>query len=222
MATALTPATIASQLHSRFLSEQDATRLFYLLPQQQEKAFSIQFLSPDPGAGTSSITRDFAVVASNRLGLNILLISISEAIGKAAPVIHNRYALPVQAATEMDLSFEGNLAAFKVQQIPLSIVIPHEHVGSRLHQRDWINFITGQENSFDLILIDSPAASASHMGAGLSANVDANIIVLEAEKTDYNKTKYLINCIEEVKGYILGTILNKRHFYIPSSIYKKI
>ena len=222
MAAAQTLATVAQMLQSRFLTEQDATRLFYLLPHQQEKAFTIQFLAPDPGAGTSSITRDFAVVASEKLGLNILLLSTSETIGPAATAAQNRYVLPLQAEQGTELTFGGSLAAFRVQQVPLWVVMPNEHVGAQIHQRDWISFIKTQEDDFDLILIDSPAASASHMGAGLSANVDANIIVIEAEMTDYNKTKYLINRIEEMKGYILGTVLNRRHFYVPNYIYKHI
>jgi len=52
--------------------------------------------------------------------------------------------------------------------------------------------------------------------------VDGVVVVVEAEKTRWQVVENLKQKIENRGGNILGIVFNKRRFYIPDSIYRKL
>ncbi len=48
------------------------------------------------------------------------------------------------------------------------------------------------------------------------------VLVVEAEKTKWRSVRNVRDQIERVGGNILGVVFNKRHYYIPQSIYKHL
>jgi Mrp family chromosome partitioning ATPase len=75
---------------------------------------------------------------------------------------------------------------------------------------------------FDLILVDSPPATTSTDGLAISSKVDGVILVVEAEKTRWPVAENVRDRIKRSGGNILGIVLNKRRFYIPDFIYKRL
>jgi len=52
--------------------------------------------------------------------------------------------------------------------------------------------------------------------------VDGVVLVVEAEKTRWQVVESLKEKIENSGGNILGMVFNKRRFYIPENIYRRM
>jgi Mrp family chromosome partitioning ATPase len=73
-----------------------------------------------------------------------------------------------------------------------------------------------------LILIDSPPATISSDGLAISKKVDGVVLVLEAENTRWPIVESVKSLIERNGGNLLGMVFNKRRYYIPDSIYRRL
>jgi Mrp family chromosome partitioning ATPase len=71
-------------------------------------------------------------------------------------------------------------------------------------------------------VIDSPSIDRSYDGIMLAPAVDANLLVVEAERTRSAVAQNLRDRILDVGGTISGVVLNKQKFYIPGFIYRHI
>jgi len=78
------------------------------------------------------------------------------------------------------------------------------------------------KESFDLVLIDSPATDESADGLEFSTVVDASILVVEAEKTRWQVAQSASERLEARGGKILGVLLNDLPFHIPESVYARL
>lgn len=73
---------------------------------------------------------------------------------------------------------------------------------------------------FDFVIIDSPAVMKSSEAQILSGYLDGVIFVIKAEKTKWEVAKIALNNIENSGGKVIGSILNRRKFYIPNFLYR--
>jgi Mrp family chromosome partitioning ATPase len=73
--------------------------------------------------------------------------------------------------------------------------------------------------NFDLIVIESEGALKQPGAAALSAAADATVLVVQAERTRMPVVRELQRILETHGGKIVGTVLNKRRFYIPRFLY---
>jgi len=75
---------------------------------------------------------------------------------------------------------------------------------------------------FDLVLVDSPPLKSSPDGLAMAPKTTGIVLVVEAESTGWRVIQGTINKIKQVGGNILGVVLNKRRYYIPEFIYKRL
>jgi protein-tyrosine kinase len=76
--------------------------------------------------------------------------------------------------------------------------------------------------TFDYILIDAPAVADVSWSPSIGAMTDGVILVVEAERTRW---PVALNAKQEFEGSgakVVGVFLNKRRFYIPPRIYRRI
>lgn len=74
-------------------------------------------------------------------------------------------------------------------------------------------------HNFDLIIIESEGALTHPAAASLSGAADATVIVIQAERTRVPVIRELKRTLETHGGRVVGTVLNKRRFYIPRFLY---
>ncbi len=75
---------------------------------------------------------------------------------------------------------------------------------------------------FDLVVIDAPSPDGALDGVTLSHVVDGVVIVVESGKTRWQVVQ---NAIDEVRargGRVLGVAINKRRFYVPDFLYRRL
>jgi len=182
----------------------------------------IQFMGTRRGEGVSTVVREFAKVAVERHGKSVLVLD-------AAYQDPGR-RININVTCEygwLDMLKEGELidkAFFRVGEsnlyfapisVQASMVPPAKDLSMSLKFWDKL------KEKFDLILIDSSSDANASESIAISRNVDAVLLVIEAEKTRKKVVKNLKNRINANGGTVVGVIFNKRKYYIPEYLYKK-
>ena len=78
------------------------------------------------------------------------------------------------------------------------------------------------KNKYDFILIDSLPAITSPDSIAISRYTDGVVLVVEAERTRRQVVENVKNKIARNGGNIIGIVFNKRKFYIPQSVYRRL
>ena len=183
----------------------------------------IQFMGARRGEGVSTIVREFAKVAVERHGKSVLILD--------AAYQDPARKININVTCEygwLDLMEEGELidkAFFRIGNtnlyfapvsIQASLVPPVKDLSMT------VNLWNKLKDRFDLILIDSSSDANITESIAMSRNVDGVVLVLEAEKTRREVAKNIKNKILANGGSILGVVFNKRRYYIPDFLYKKL
>ena len=192
-----------------------------LLPDTPRKM--IQFIGSQPGEGTSTVIRDFAMVSAARLGKTVLLLDAD----LQCPSQHLSFHLQPKFGWEEILrnrrTFRkaicriGDTKLHVYPNPPGSTSLP-----KALFSPEVKEFWDEAKEKFDLILIDSAPASASPDGIALSRFMDGVVLVLEADKTRKPVAENLKNRIVQNGGNLLGMVFNNRRYHIPDWMYERL
>ena len=74
----------------------------------------------------------------------------------------------------------------------------------------------------DWVLFDCSAINSSNDAVVLAPQVDGVVMVLEAQRTRWEVAENARQRIKSANGNILGVVLNKRKYYIPAWLYKRL
>lgn len=77
-------------------------------------------------------------------------------------------------------------------------------------------------NGYDFVVIDMPPLHEDSRTEILSRIADGVIFVIEAERERWQVIHRAKEILEEAESTILGVVLNKRKFYIPELLYKRL
>jgi Mrp family chromosome partitioning ATPase len=77
-------------------------------------------------------------------------------------------------------------------------------------------------DKFDYVILDAPPVPAFPECLVLCAKVDGVVLVVESGKTRRQVALRARKQVEEVGGKVLGVVLNKRKYYIPEWIYRRL
>jgi len=190
------------------------------LPELDRKV--ILFLSAKEGEGTSTIVREFARVAAKKLGKLVFVLDSGRNGPKKCLFLHitpecgweevaREGAGDVNGARRGEMDLEMCPADLLSGDVPINFYTPNI-----------LDFWQSLREKYDLVLIDSAAASSSPDGIEIARRVDGVILVVEAEKTRWQVVENLKEKIENSGGNIMGIVFNKRRYYIPDSIYRRL
>lgn len=231
-----------------FLHE-DMLRLFGTLdpPLNTGRGVMIQFIAPNPGAGTSTMARAFAEVASRFCdGVTLLFDLSGPANVQYNMASYERWSGGGSLSAHVDLGFNPNClwrllsdtASMDLHNTtpPYLLTTFHQLDGSRLlvsrfghealrqGQRAQIN-VDPQvwqllRTRLPLIIVDSPPISVSSDGVALASEMDAVVIVVEAETERSAVIEDLRDKLVARGAHVAGIVFNKRRFYIPERVYR--
>lgn len=97
---------------------------------------------------------------------------------------------------------------------PTQIQIHMEKVFPRLREEAF--------RSYDTIVIDAPPVVLSPETPPIAPLVDGVILVVLCGKTKRETVQRSINLIEQFSGRVLGVVLNRKRYYIPDFIYRRL
>ncbi len=214
------------------LSRRDATQLHYLIERAATPAPKlIQFIAASPGDGTSTIARDFAEhsAAIAEQPERVLLLDLGGSYRDQAAHFRKRNTLHEPMAGEplaLPHVFGGGRVSFHAVGENGFLVSTRMDADRQAAKPEATTETTARafwatlRERFDYVVIDSPAMSHSFDGMVIAEAADASILVISAEKTRAPVAERLRDQILEAGGLIVGTILNRRRFYIPKILYR--
>jgi len=156
----------------------------------------IQFIGSREGEGTSTIIHEFARVSATKFNKLVLIVD-ADRRKPNQHLFHN----------------------IKPEHRPACLLVSTKEISdTQRFGTLWEKF----RQRFDFILVDSPPATSTSDGLSISPKVDGVVLVLEADKTRWPVAESVKAKIIQNGGRILGIVFNKRRYYIPEFIYKKL
>lgn len=194
----------------------------------------ITFVSATPGEGASTVAREFAAFAVDRVRRNVWLVDLSiPECGQVRAILEerNRYgALGREAAASPNGSAffavrpvmrgpDGRpwppgryLAAHQVAQRRLWVTRFRRELmrqGQSVSLTPDGDYWTSLRKHADLVVIDAPAASVSTAALMTSTFSDTTVIVAAADKGDLQRAAVLRDSIVGAGGRCAGVVVNK-------------
>ena len=202
-------------LRGAFLSLDDSALLLRLAASLSPKlGLAFQFIATDTGAGVSSLALDLALQAANQGARKVLLIDVEPEPGRSA-------AERLEAAGAKLIRQPGQ-RIIQVAGSTLNLSRPIGTEDLRIDENQWEGVLTRARQSYDVVIIDSPAFNHSSAGIVIAPYADMSLLVVEAEKTRAAVARNLVERIDAAGGHVIGAILNKRRFHIPYAIYSRL
>jgi Mrp family chromosome partitioning ATPase len=192
----------------------------HLLPTPSK---TILFIGLQGGEGVSTIVRDFARMATVRLDKSVLIMDAAH----HNPSQHLFFGIKGGAggkdimvkgeSVDKSCRQTGNTKLFLAPISPQHVLTTHvnDHPAAT-------GFLEELKNKYDFILIDSSPAITSPDSIAISRFTDGVVLIVEAERTRKQVVENVKNKISRNGGNILGVVFNKRKYYIPEFMYRRL
>lgn len=174
----------------------------------------VTFISARAGEGTSTVARSFAQAFCAETGKKALLIEVSEDEVSSSPGIVERVA----TGTDISESLVDTGSGVFVGRWTTSV--KGKSTSGRVIQDK--AFWQVLSNNFAVVIIDAPALQTSHEGISFAQASHQSVLVVEAEETRKEVIENLCETLKTANAKIAGIVMNKRKFYIPESLYKRL
>ena len=191
----------------------------------KDNHFAVCMASALPGEGCSTMAAQFScAVAQSGSGTRVLLIDGN----MSDPQLHTLLEVEDEDGV-MDVCMEGKSVSQAIQATQLpnldvlttghSSVGPHPDFLNPLHFRE---MVLGLVADYDLVVIDCPAVSAGTAATHLSHEDAATLLVVEASKTRREVIQGAIHELNLMAANVVGIVLNRRRYFIPSFVYRRL
>lgn len=184
---------------------------------------SILFAGTSQGDGSSTTAVNFATTLAIDSKLKVLLVDVN----LRNPSVHEVFSIDHAPGLSDLLDRGGKMASYIKKVGPGNFyVIPCGRKRSGpvgLFESSRFNqFLKTIREKFNYIILDAPSVLAFSESRVISAKVDGVVLVLESGKTRRQVALRAKKELEEAGGKILGVVINKRRYYIPEFIYKRL
>ena len=181
---------------------------------------SLLITSCHAGEGKTVSAISIAYSISKLARLRVLLID-----GNASsPALHTLFGLHASPGLT-DIVFGSASAGDSIKEtgfFNISLLPYGSRVDSSLALYRSPNFASTIESvrtNFDLIVFDGPSLLVSSDASFASRLFDGVVLVIACEDTKWEVAQHVKEKIDSVGGNIVGTILNRRKYYIPFMFY---
>jgi len=184
---------------------------------------SILFAGTSPGDGSSTLAVNYATLLSQDSGRMVLLMDLNAESPKAHEAVETNRS---QVLT--DDGFGEGQRVFRVKKVGpgnLYLLVSGRENGKygEFLEADRIDqFLKMIYEKFDYLIIATPSVSGPYKARAFCAKVDGIIMVILAGKTRRQIAIKAKETMEDAGGKLLGVVLNRRKYYIPESIYRRL
>jgi capsular exopolysaccharide synthesis family protein len=172
------------------------------------------------GDGASSTATNFATTLARDPELRVLLIDAN----LRKPSLHNTFSITHTASLAKLLgeAVPGR-TPFRFEQGQVNVLPAggvYSDPTSIFASREFSEFLQAMQQTFDFIVLDGPPVFRYSETRLLASKVDATILVVRSGKTRKQIAYRAIQELETAGGKVLGTVVNRRKYYIPDWLYK--
>ncbi len=194
----------------------------------------VQFVGAEPGEGVSTVAREFARLAAPRARRGVWLIELDLMRGgqhaaiEADPHLYGALGPPARASADGSMFFDvsprmvgrdgkpwpdaGYLDAFPVGNTRLWVTrfrreaLRPGQSARILNKPDYWRMLRGHA---DLVVVDAPSAKRSRVALATAALVDANVLVVAADRRNVQAPLALRDGLINAGGRCSGLIYNR-------------
>jgi protein-tyrosine kinase len=184
----------------------------------------VMFVGARAGEGTSTLVRELAKLASAELAQHVALIDVTAGSGGH----YERFGVTPGGCLYDVVAGRGTLEdalqpVSEDSMLSLGCVATVESSASMaVANPGFSETMQALRERFTLILLDVPPLSDSSDALLVTPETDGVVMVVEAEKTRWQVAENVREKVTTQGGNVLGVILNKRRFYIPPFIYRRL
>ena len=184
---------------------------------------SLLFTAATSGEGTTTLATSFAKFLSMQAHERVLVCELNARRPSFADVfsINGNDGVTEYFVTDKDL---GSLI-----QRPPSVDMDVIHIGRhdptiiQIHLNQvFPKFLEDAMMSYDTIIIDAPPVISCPETPAMTPFVDGVVFVVQAERTKREVAQRSLESIANFDGNVLGVVLNRKKYYIPEFLYKRI
>jgi protein-tyrosine kinase len=185
---------------------------------------SILMIGSASNEGTSTVARQLARTVSFRMEKTVLLIDLD----RSRPDLHVYAGLKPEWNGKNTTESHGDFIDESLCRVEESSLYVMPLFQTSRHTPKTIESTKGQgfweplKDRFDLIIVDAPPATRFPDGPGIASQVDGVVLVVEAERTRWPVAQSVRDKIIKSGGNLIGIVFNKRRFYIPAWLYKRL
>ncbi len=191
------------------VEELRALRTQLLLRWFTDERRALAVVSPSRGDGRSYLAANLAVVFA-QLGERTLLIDADMRAGRQHGMfrVSNQYGLSALLSGRVNgtpverIGHFGNLSVLPAGAIPPN---PLELV-SRSEFRE---FLTSQASNYEVVLIDTPAASTSSDAQAIAARTGGALMIAREDRSRLESLARLTSSIQSTNAEVVGCVLNR-------------
>lgn len=198
-----------------------ASEVWLALPNLKTRI--ILFASAVSGEGTSTVAREFASTTAERGEAPTLLIDAN----LRHPAVYEDFRVRrdpgftdhiVGGVALDDCLVKTSTPRLTVMTSGRPVIAPPRVTGDARVQE----LFSALRGRFGLVVVDAPPLLAYSDGVQLSAACDGVVLVVRSGHTRRQLHARALDLLEEAGGNALGTVLNRRRFYIPRFVYDRI
>ncbi len=185
----------------------------------------IMFTSAVRGEGKTTIMASLARVLAIGETEKILLVDCAV----TDPQLHTLFGVPNEKGIVEYLAGKAelnevihSLDSGVLDMIPAGIFKSGEMAQPLFNSERMAQFIDRAAGEYDYVLIDTPAILDVPETAIIGSYVGGVVMVIHSGKTRREVIKRAIQMVEKLDGKLIGTILNKKKYYIPEFIYRRV
>jgi Mrp family chromosome partitioning ATPase len=183
----------------------------------------IEFIGPHSGTGASTLIREFAKVVAVKLKKSVLLLDADQHDPTQVRQFNLTQNEGWDAVLDRRERIDSVLHPIEGSRLTVSQLLVKESSQPLLFESSQFKGMMNRlRETFDLILVDTPPAAEYAEGLVLASKVDGVVLVLAAEETRWQVVEDVHRRLQMMGGNVLGTLLNKQKFHIPSIIYDRI
>jgi protein-tyrosine kinase len=183
---------------------------------------TILFTGSAKGNGVSTTVINFAITLAKDSQRGILLLEVN----LRAPNFHKLFKIDhVHGLSDLITNNGEMTSPIKIDLGNLYVLgcgERHSEPIALFESRQFDEFLKVMRERFDYVILDAPPVHDFPENLILSSKVDGVILVIESGKTRRHAAIKAKKKLEEAGAKLLGIILNKRKYYIPEFIYKRL
>jgi Mrp family chromosome partitioning ATPase len=186
-----------------------------LLPEAAPKV--IQLISSCKGEGTTTIVRELAKTLALTMEKTVLVVDANRfSLNQDSHYYIRQVNYGLEQVIKDSKPLDGAMYHVKNMNLYISPVVKYPDKQSYIFDTYKVRNVWDKlRQHFDIVLIDSPPVTVSYDGLSFCSTVDGTIMVLEADKTQWDVAKGTKEKILKNGGKILGIVFNKKQSYIP-------
>ncbi|NIM19414.1 MAG: hypothetical protein GTO51_03430 [Candidatus Latescibacteria bacterium] len=184
---------------------------------------SLLFTSATPSEGTTTVSTSFARMLALQGEGRVLLCEMNA----SSPSFRQIFSLSNEAGITDYFSGGRSLAsiAHSTTDGNLDVV----HVGKQdpaiiqIHlKRVFPALVKEALGVYDAVIFDAPSVVSSPETPRMSAYVDGVVLIVHAGRTKREVVQRSMDAIVRFDGNVIGVVLNRKKYYIPDFLYKRI